>query len=720
MKRSFLILFCVFCSTLLFAQGKGGATNDVIVRTGNLGIAVTNPQAKLDVLGNAILKGNITSQKNDYFAEAFGDSALFTLTNASGATGVTGIGHGAGKNSQTALWSTYVGFMSGYMNVSGAYNTFMGTKAGLQNTSSGNTFIGNQAGELSITGNANTFIGNGTGRNNNDTSNVMIGNTAGYNNNGKANVFLGNNTGFNNNGSRNIFIGNQAGLNEAGSDKLYIENSNSATPLIYGDFSTNYIKINGGLQLQNATQVDTIETSLTNSATNIPTSSAVFSELAGKASIADSGMFAVNGTDIYNKNSGGVGIGTTAPNLYEFGNLLMLHGDKYVPSYPDSSIGFTNDAQIRMGYPLLSSKVWSGYSTLLQMTAKSTNTLPHIYMRNSDNTMGFDIVPSNTGTVYLYNRYDNDAANFRFVSKGDNVTKDVFTITGGGNIGIGITNPVHPLSVVGNSYFNGNVGIGYTNATNGLAVSGNIGIGTTNPIYPLQSIQGTSSLVINSSNFLGLGNATMNPVNRFQIEFDKDAIPDSNLSLTTAGKIGLGTTNPLAKIHIANPTGVSGSIIIGYRENGFPSFSQGVSGLKLYSYTTTTTNKYTPFLEFGSFDGTFTTVNPRTLAWIAARATQTYSADTTTGTAIDFATTANNAGATATPTVRMTIGQSGNMGIGITNPIYKLQVTGGYAMADSLIIPNTKPKAPVAGAMRWSNDTLYFYNGSAWKWAVFN
>lgn len=49
------------------------------------------------------------------------------------------------------------------------------------------------------------------------------------------------------NKSGNIFIGYQAGYNETGSNKLYIDNSNTATPLIHGDFSTDAITINGAL-----------------------------------------------------------------------------------------------------------------------------------------------------------------------------------------------------------------------------------------------------------------------------------------------------------------------------------------------------------------------------------------------------------------------------------------------------------------------------------------
>ena len=41
-----------------------------------------------------------------------------------------------------------------------------------------------------------------------------------------------------------IFLGFNSGYNESGSDKLYIDNSTTASPLIYGDFSNNLIRIN--------------------------------------------------------------------------------------------------------------------------------------------------------------------------------------------------------------------------------------------------------------------------------------------------------------------------------------------------------------------------------------------------------------------------------------------------------------------------------------------
>jgi len=54
---------------------------------------------------------------------------------------------------------------------------------------------------------------------------------------------------FNTTGSGNVFLGYTAGYNETGSNKLYIDNSNTATPLIYGEFDNNILTINGNLEV---------------------------------------------------------------------------------------------------------------------------------------------------------------------------------------------------------------------------------------------------------------------------------------------------------------------------------------------------------------------------------------------------------------------------------------------------------------------------------------
>ncbi len=133
----------------------------------------------------------------------------------------------------------------------GDYGVFLGYRAGYSLQSGNyNICIGGQAG-LSLTGGSdNVCIGGLAGHQMTSTSyNVCIGNQAGRYNIGTGNVFLGSNAGRNNTGTNSIFIGNRAGYYETESNVLYIAVSDTATPLIYGEFNNNLVRINGDLDV---------------------------------------------------------------------------------------------------------------------------------------------------------------------------------------------------------------------------------------------------------------------------------------------------------------------------------------------------------------------------------------------------------------------------------------------------------------------------------------
>lgn len=92
-------------------------------------------------------------------------------------------------------------------------------------------------------------IGIGVNSLNNETlgmSNLGFGKNALFSHiYGNTNIAIGASALYSNiSGNSNICIGYSAGYNELGSDKLYIENTNSSTPLIGGDFSTEKVGIN--------------------------------------------------------------------------------------------------------------------------------------------------------------------------------------------------------------------------------------------------------------------------------------------------------------------------------------------------------------------------------------------------------------------------------------------------------------------------------------------
>jgi len=142
------------------------------------------------------------------------------------------------------------------------FNVGLGFEALVDNTSgSFNTALGYRALYLNDTGFANTATGYGALRNNNGNYNIAMGHLALFENlTGTNNTAFGYRAGFSVLGNGGIYLGSEAGRNETGSNKLYIENSNADAnnALIYGEFDTNMLRVNGRLELPFATDASPI------------------------------------------------------------------------------------------------------------------------------------------------------------------------------------------------------------------------------------------------------------------------------------------------------------------------------------------------------------------------------------------------------------------------------------------------------------------------------
>ncbi len=168
---------------------------------------------------------------------AVGDSALYwngnNASQSSHGTDNTAIGSKSLANNTTGYANSAAGSRSMYRNTTGNRNTAFGYKA-LEENKSGNFNLisGAYASGLNESGSYNVSLGYGADYyNNGGSNNVVIGYSAGRGSSG-------------NNKSGNIFIGHKAGYSESGSNKLYIHNSESTTPLIYGDFSSLKLGLN--------------------------------------------------------------------------------------------------------------------------------------------------------------------------------------------------------------------------------------------------------------------------------------------------------------------------------------------------------------------------------------------------------------------------------------------------------------------------------------------
>jgi hypothetical protein len=188
---------------------------------------------------NNIFIGVKAGYKNEGPTGWFGDDNVFIGDNA-GYENIEGhdnvyVGNNAGK-ANTQFYNVAIGSDAGSSST-GAFNTFLGNSAGQSSTGAGNTYLGMAAGRYNTTGSSNVYVGSRAGFwNTSGSNNVVIG----Y---GAAELASGQSLGDN-----NIIIGFDAGDAQAGvSNKLIIENSSSTSPLIYGDFSNDLLKLNGNL-----------------------------------------------------------------------------------------------------------------------------------------------------------------------------------------------------------------------------------------------------------------------------------------------------------------------------------------------------------------------------------------------------------------------------------------------------------------------------------------
>jgi hypothetical protein len=183
-------------------------------------------------LGADALVANTTGQNNT----AIGAQSLYGNTN--GGENVA-IGNWALLGGNGA-YNTAVGASSMNLNSSSQFNTAVG-RLSLYSISYGshNTAIGQQAGGSLTSGASNAILGSEalllatTGSNN-----IAVGRDAGHS------VVTG---------SANVFLGYQAGYSETGSNKLYISNSNTATPLIGGDFSASTLTLSANTTILSKT-----------------------------------------------------------------------------------------------------------------------------------------------------------------------------------------------------------------------------------------------------------------------------------------------------------------------------------------------------------------------------------------------------------------------------------------------------------------------------------
>jgi hypothetical protein len=218
----------------------GNFADNILAFNGKVGIGTTDPDEELYVDGNIELAalGKIIFNDTSVLVKVGTNVAVTsTLDNVTGDNNLS-LGYGAGESITSGDDNLSIGTFAGRNQTSVSGNVFIGTYTGIDNVfGQNNVAIGKNALQYHYAGANNTAIG----------TQAMQGSSGNYTRHG--NTIIGRQSGqsLTDGNHYNVFIGYMAGANETTSNKLFIENSNSSSPLIYGDFYNDSVKINGTL-----------------------------------------------------------------------------------------------------------------------------------------------------------------------------------------------------------------------------------------------------------------------------------------------------------------------------------------------------------------------------------------------------------------------------------------------------------------------------------------
>ena len=296
-------------------DGKSGATGSSLFLGINAGANDDGSNNQNIGIGKNTLGSVITGSNNIAIGSG---SLLSNIGDFNIGIGTSSLGANTSGTSNISL-----GYSSMVSNDSGGSNIAIGTGTLYSSTTGGqNTVIGNSALYASTNSNSNVAIGNTSLRfSTSGTNNVAVGHSSLRNNNtGSRNTAIGYEAGGSGSSSYGVFIGNRAGVNETNDNRLYIENSNSATPLIYGTFNTNEVGINW------------------NSATNLPNTLSVN----GNASKSTAGSWLANSDRRLKKN-----IETITPKE-ALEKITNMRGVTY--QWNDNQTGIDRPTEVQYGF----------------------------------------------------------------------------------------------------------------------------------------------------------------------------------------------------------------------------------------------------------------------------------------------------------------------------------------------------------------------------------
>jgi len=443
-----------------------------------------------------------------------------------------------------------------------------GSGASVQDSIRDNTFIGKSSGSTNEAGTANTFIGSSSGAKNiSGEANSYVGAFAGQNNtSGSGNTYLGFESGRNDTtGTGNIFLGRYSGYFETGNDKLYIDNDSINTPLIYGDFNSNYATIHGrlGINIKNPDRelvvLDAddngsavIKLSATNSS-NREMLVGVNQGSGGFVSMETNNNldFRTNGIRrVIIDTNGDMGIGTTSP-------ASRLHVD---------DPGIDGSPTINL---VLEANTSKRPTLLFSETASSTNLDHGMSIEYNGSVPGNELSINAVGGNPILT-VESSSRQVGINTTDPNRELTVFDSDGNGSAAINVKDGIRELFLGVNangvnirSMTNDNMSF-WTNNVRHMTIdtNGRVGIGTTNPDRELTVFDsdGNGSAAINVKDstrelFLGVNSSgvSLRSLTNHNMSFWTNNV--QHMTIDTSGQVGIGTISPTQDLTVLDVNG---------------------------------------------------------------------------------------------------------------------------------------------------------------------
>ncbi len=538
-------------STVTLSNG-GGSVNDDVDDADN---DPSNEFQTLAVIGNdlKISSGNIVTIPGDGGAKEIND-----LTDGKTGGSSVFLGSEAGENDDgTNNRNVGIGWAALNINTSGFNNTAIGFRSLQKNTSgSRNIAIGNFASGECLTGDFNVSLGDGAD---------------GYNKYGSNNTVVGYDAGgwsVPHSKSGSVFLGYRAGFYEQNDNKLYIENSFSTTPLIYGEFDNDLVRINGDLEVTGEWKGLEIN-DLADGKTD--TTSIFLGEGAGfNHNGINNQSVAVGDSTLYNNTMGfwntAVGYKALYSNTYGYQNIAMGNHTLFFNTSGNRNTGIGNyalyqntsgDYNIAIGATALEDNTTGnrnhafGYRALWENITGSDN-IANGYKALHQNTSGNKNVANGYSALYSNTSGDYNTANgshsLWYNNSGYNNTANGSFALHHNTIGEGNTANGYQCLEYNN--------IGIHNTANGAYANFYNQQGSYNTVIGYEAGKGTSTHNKSGCVLIGYQAGSNNQTsNKLYIDNSSTTAPliygefDNNI-LRVNGNLGVGVT-PQYKLHVA-------------------------------------------------------------------------------------------------------------------------------------------------------------------------